>query len=150
MLNIFPDNIVSYLFSNCYIEISLFPKVTSPKFFFYFRELLKNYTSRYAFYYSNNLRYRISWRKGYQYVNVIFRYFTSIYFKIKTTCDFIKKLLNSFLNIALKNLFSIFRTPYEMVFGFIYRMACSFNSHTAILMGKRPFYKPYRYNPIRI
>ena len=95
MLYIFPYNIVCNLFSNCSVEISLFPKVASPKLFLYFRELFKDFTARYAFDYPNHSRYRVSWGKRNQYVNMIFRYFTSIYFKIKMTCYFKEKLLHS-------------------------------------------------------
>jgi len=150
MLYIFSYNIVRNLFSNCSIEISLFPKVSSPKLFFNFWELFKNFTTRYAFDYPNHSRYRVSWGKRNQYVNVIFRYFTSIYFKIKMTCYFKKKLLYSWLNFFFKDLLSVFRTPNQMIFGFINRMACSFYIHAAILMGKHPLYKPYRKLPIRL
>ena len=85
-----------------------------------------------------------------QYVNMSFRHFTSVYFKIKMTCYFNKKLLHSLLNIFFEDLFSIFRTPNHMIFGFISRMACSFHIHAAILVGNQPCYKPYRNTPTRL
>jgi len=150
ILNVFPYYIVCNLFSNCSVEITLFPKMASPKFIPNLRKLFENLTARYAFDYPNHFRYRVPWGKRNQYVNVIFRYFTSIYFKIKMTCYFKKKLLYSWLNFFIKDLFSIFRAPNQMIFGFINRMARSFDIHAGILMGKHPFYKPYRNILIRL
>ena len=149
MLNVFSYYIVCNLFSNCSEEITLFPKMTSPKFIRNFRELFKYLAARYAFDYPNHFRYRIPWGKRYQYVNVIFRYFTSIYFEIKMTCYFKKKLLYSWSNFFIKDLFSIFRTPNQMILGFINRMACSFQWHAVTLIGKHPFLKPHGKSPMR-
>ena len=109
-------------------------RMASPKFFLNFRELFKNLAARYAFDYPYYFRYRISWWKRNQYVNVIFRYFASIYLKIKMTRYLKKKLLYSWLNSFIKCLFSVFRAPNQMIFGFINRMARSFHIHAAILI----------------
>ena len=143
IFNVIPYHIIGNLFSNCSVEISLFPKVASPKLILNFRELVKNLAARYTLYYPYHFRYRVSWGKRNQYVNVIFSHCTSIYFKIKMTGYFIKKLFYSWLNVFNKYLFPIFRAPDQMVFGFINRMACSFDTHAGILMGMYPFYKPY-------
>ncbi len=150
ILNVFPYYIVCNLFSNCSVEVALFPEMASPKFLLNFRELFKNLASRYAFDYPNHFRYRISWWKRDQYVNVIFRCFASIYLKIKMIRYLKKKLLYSWLNFFIKDLLSIFRAPNQMIFGFINCMARSFDIHAGILMGKHPFHKPYRNIPIRL
>ena len=145
MIDIPSYYVVCYLFSNCSVEISLLPKVASPKFILNFRELVKNLAARYTLDYPDHFRYRVSWGKRNQNVNMIFRHCTSIYFKIKMTGYFIKKLFYSWLNVFNKYLFPLFRAPDHMICGFINRMACSFDIHAGILMGTYPFYKPYGY-----
>ena len=122
MLYILPYHIVCYLFSHRSAEISLFPEMASPKFFLNFRELIENLTARYTFQYSNYFRYRISRWKRYQYVNVIFRYFTTVYFKIKMARYLRKKLLNSWTDFINKNFFPVFWASDQMILGFINRM----------------------------
>lgn len=127
-----------------------FALLASPKFFLNLRELIENLTARYTFQYSNYFRHRISRWKRYQYVNVIFRDFTTVYFKIKMARYLKKKLLHPWTDFINKNLFPVFRTPDQMILGFINRMACSFQTHASILLGKQPSCKPYRKTPIRL
>jgi hypothetical protein len=70
---------------------------------------------------------------------MIFRYFTTIYFKIKMAADLHKKLFYPWLDLFTQNLFSVFWTPNQMVGGFINCMARSFQAHATYLTGKAPF-----------
>jgi len=139
MLNISSDYIVCYLFPNGSEEISLFPKMTSPKLFLNLRKFFENLTARYAFHNPYYFRYRISGRKRHQYVDMIFSNFTSIYLKIKVLCYLNKKFFDSFLNVASEYLFPIFWTPNQMIFRFINRMACSHDIHAGHFIWKSAF-----------
>ena len=147
ILYIIPYYIISYLFTPCPIKISLFLKMTSPELLFNFRKFLENLTIRNAFQNSNYSGNRISRWKRNQYVNMILRYLTSLYFKIKMTCNFIKKLFYPRANFINEDLFSIFRAPNQMIFSFINRMTCSSQGHAVILWAKHIFLKSYGNKP---
>ncbi len=130
LLNIFPYNIVGHMFPYCSKKIPLLSKMTSPQLLLNLWKLLENPTSRNTLHYTNYSGNRITGRKRDQYVNMFFRNLTLVYLKIKLTGNLIEKLFHSCTYIATKYLLPIFRTPNQMILGFIYSMACSFQTHT--------------------
>ena len=139
MLYIFPYHIVCYLFSNCSVEISLFPEMTTPKLFLNLRKFFEYLAARYTFQNPYYFGDRISGRERQQYMNMIFRNFTSVYLKIKMVCYLNKKFFNSILNATSEDLFPVFRTPYQMIFRFINRRTCSFYIHAEHFIWKDVF-----------
>ena len=130
-------------------EISLFPKMTTPQFLFYFGIFLENLTAGYALQNSHYFRNRIPGWKRDQDVNMVFGNLTFLNLKIKLRCNLQKQFLNPSLDIANQNLSPIFRTPHEMVSSFIDRMTCSTQNHADILLRKQTFLKPHRNNSMR-
>ena len=131
--------IICYLFSNCSVEVSLFPKMTTPKLFLNLWKFFEDLTTRYTFQNAYHFGYRISGRERQKYMDMIFRYFTSVDLKIKMLCYLNKKFFNSILDVKCKNLFPVFRTPDQMIFRFINRMTCSFYIHAEHFIGKAVF-----------
>lgn len=146
-LYIIPYCIISNSLAHCSIKIALFPKRASSQLLFGILKFLENLTARNAFQNYNHSRKLISGQKRNQYAHIVFIYLTSVYFKIKITCNFIKKLSYPWANFINKDLFSILRTPHQMIFRFIYRMACSFQAHAVILWGTHLFLKHYGDSP---
>jgi len=149
VLYIIPYHIISDLLSCCSIEIALFPEMTSPKPLLHFRKFPENIAARNTLQNSNYPRNRIPRRERNQYVNMVLRYLTTVYFKIKMASYLIKKLFYPWANFCNEDFFSILRAPYEMILGFIHCMACSSQAHAVILLEKQPFLKTYSNIPIR-
>ena len=150
MIDIPSYYVVCYLFSNCSAEISLFPEMTTPKLFLNLWKLFEYLTARYTFQNPYYFGYRISGRERQQYMNMIFRNFTSVYLKIKMVCYLNKKFSNSILNATSEDLFPVFRTPDQMIFRFINRMTCSFDIHAGHFIWKAVFPQALKKSPIRL
>jgi hypothetical protein len=149
ILNIFSYYIIGDLLSKCSIKIPLFPKMTSPKLLLYFWEFFINFTSRYTFQNSYDSGNGILRRKRNQNVNIIFGNFTAVNFKIKMTRYLNEKFFNPWSYFLFEYLFSVFRAPDQMILSFINRMACCFQCHAVILIGKHPFLKSHGKSPMR-
>ena len=139
MIDIPSYYVVCYLFPNCSVEISLFPEMTTPKLFLNLRKFFEYLTARYTFQNPYYFRDRISGRERQQYMNMIFRNFTSVYLKIKMVCYLNKKFFNSILNATSEDLFPVFRTPDKMILRFINRMTCPFDIHARHFIWKAVF-----------
>ncbi len=130
LLSIFPYHVISYVLAHCCKEIYLLPEMTSPQLVLDFRKFLEDLATRNALENSKHFRYRIPGPKSYQYVNMVLRYLTSIYFKIKVIGNLQKKPVYPRPGFLYKDLFSVLRTPDQMILSFI---SCSH------FMGKAPF-----------
>ena len=123
--------------------------MAAPKLFLGFGEFLESLTAGNTFQNSIHSRNRIPRWKGNQYVNMILRYFPTVYLKIKMAGHLQKKPFCPWANFINKDLFPILWTPYQMVLGFTNRMACSFQAQAVILLGTHPFLKPCGKNPTK-
>ena len=123
------NDLCGYFIANCSDKISIFPKLSTPQFLFYFGVLLKYHTSADALehpYYFGN---RIPRWEGQKDVDMVFCNLKGIYLKIVMLGNLLKDLFHSLSNIISQDPFSVFRGPYQMIFRIIDRMSSSFQYH---------------------
>src|SRR5680860_64125 len=84
-LNIFLNNILVCILTNCIYIIPICPELTTPQLIFYFRMKSKKFFCCYTFYCLNYSFYRHHWNTLYQKMNMIFinPNFNKVYFKSK-------------------------------------------------------------------
>jgi len=129
ILNIFFNHIRCYLVPNRSNKISIFPKLSALKLLLYFRVFLEYGTRTDALQHPYYPRYAVSWRKRQKNMDMIFRNLQRLYLKIVTFCYLLEYLFYSVPYMTLQNPFPVFRSPYQMIFGIIYRMTGSLQFH---------------------
>ena len=129
ILNVFPNYFRRYLITYGTNEISVFPKFSSPKLSLYFRMLLENHAGTNALKHTHNSRDAIPRRKRQKYMNMICRNFQCVYLKLMICGNLLKNILYSLPYISMQYQFPILRSPYQMIFGVIYRMTGSSQCH---------------------
>lgn len=134
-------NIFRYFISYRSCKVSIFPKLSAPQLLFYLRVFSKYLRGRSCLQDTHNLGNRVSWRKGQEYMHMVFCYFHYVYLKFIRLTYLFKISLNALLDICPHYPFSVFRGPYKMVFCIIYSMTCSSCAHAYIL--------PYCYYPLK-
>ena len=126
----------SYYVSNCSHKVPVFPKFSTPQFFFNFRIFTKYYTGAYTLQHPNYSRYTISRWKRQKYMYMILCYLKSVYLKIMILCYLAKYLFYLRTYLPPQYPFPIFRDPYKMILRIIHSMACSFEFHTTIILTR--------------
>jgi hypothetical protein len=127
--NIFPDNFCGYFVANGAGKISIFPKLSSPQLFLYFRVLREYGADTDALQHSYHLGDTISGRKRQKNMDMVFCDLKGIYLKIMILGYLFKYLFYSISDVCSQDPLSVFRDPHQMVFGIIDCMAGSFKLH---------------------
>jgi len=134
MFYILPNHITSHTVSNWARKIPVFPQLPKPQLLSQPRELAE-YTPRTltlddSHYFPNGQL----WRKRYQNVDMINRYFHLDDTKTIFLTDLLYQLSRSFPKIlALKNFLPVFRTPYQMVTRIVDRITRSLDCHDCFI-----------------
>ena len=133
VFNIVSNHLCGYFIANCSDKISVFPKLSTSQFLFHFGMLLKYYTGTDALEHSYHFGNRVPRWKGQKNMNMVLSYLKGIYLKIVILGYLFKYFLYSIPDVASQNPLSIFRSPHQMVFRIIDRMARSFQLHAGCI-----------------
>ena len=129
ILNILPDYLCRYFISYGSGEISVFPKLSTPKLFLHFRIFSKDHARADTLQHAYNFRYTIARWKRQKYVNMVLSYFHRIYRKSMVYGYFFEYLPYPFLYVSSKYPLPILWSPYQMVFRVVYGMRGSLDRH---------------------
>ena len=129
ILNILPDYLCRYFISYGSGEISVFPKLSTPKLFLHFRIFSKDHARADTLQHAYNFRYTIARWKRQKYVNMVLSYFHRIYRKSMVYGYFFEYLPYPFLYVSSKHPLPILWSPYQMVFRVVYGMRGSLDRH---------------------
>jgi hypothetical protein len=129
VFNIVSNHLCSHFVTNCPDKITIFPEFSSPKLFLHLRMLMKYNAGTDALQHSYHLGNRVPWWKAQKDMNMVFCYLKGIYLKIVILGNLLKGLFHSLSNIIPQNPFSVFRSPYQMIFRIVDRMRSSFQFH---------------------
>ena len=119
VLNIAADEVSSYFVSHTSDEISIAPKLSSPKLFPKIREFLECLSSRNTFHYLNYIGWGVFGRRFGEYVHVIFHYLHCIYIKAILFCNTLKYFFKVSGYFLVEYLFTVFGYPDQVVFKII-------------------------------
>ncbi len=129
ILNILPDYLCRYFISYGSGEISIFPKLSTPKLFLHFRIFSKDHARADTLQHAYNFRYTIARWKRQKYVNMVLSYFHRIYRKSMVYGYFFEYLPYPFLYVSSKYPLPILWSTYQMVFRVVYGMRGSLDRH---------------------
>jgi hypothetical protein len=129
ILKIISDHLCGYFIAHCSSKISVFPKLSTPKLFFFFGMLFEYYTGTDTLEHPYHLGDTISGWKRQKDMDMVLRYLKGIYLKIVALGYFFKYLFCSISDVFSQNPLSIFRGPHKMIRGVIDRMAGSLQFH---------------------
>jgi len=129
ILNIIPNHLCCHLVANCSGKISIFPELSTPKLFLYLRMFMKYYAGTDTLQHPYHLGDTISGWKGRKDMNMVLCYLQGVYLKIVILGYLFKYLFCSISDVASQNPLSIFRSPNQMIFGVIDRMASPLQFH---------------------
>ena len=132
ILNILPDYLCRYFISYGSGEISVFPKLSTPKLFLHFRIFSKDHARADTLQHAYNFRYTIARWKRQKYVNMVLSYFHRIFRKSMVYGYFFEYLPYPFLYVSSKYPLPILWSPYQMVFRVCIRHARFFGSSCAL------------------
>ena len=127
--NVVPNHICRYFVANGAAKVSIFPKLSTPKLFFYFRVLLEYYDGTDILQHPYHLGGGVPRRKGQKDMDMVLCDLKGIYLKIVIYGNFLKDLFRSFFEIFSQDPFSLLRCPYQMIFRIIERMRSPFQFH---------------------
>ncbi len=115
-------------------KIPVFPQFPRPKFLLQPWELAEQTPRTLTLNDSDNFSYRSARWKGQKQMHMLYRYFHLDYVKSIILADLSDKLSRSFPKIRpLKNLLTVFRTPYQMITRVVDRMTRSLNCHDDLI-----------------
>jgi hypothetical protein len=129
VFNIISDHLCGYFVANCSSKISVFPKLSTPQLFLYIRMFLKYCTGTDALEHPYHLGYGIPRGKGQKDMDMVLCGLKGIDLKLVVYGNLLKDLFRSFSQSSTQDPLSIFRSPYQMVFRVIDRMAGSLQFH---------------------
>jgi len=133
MLNIFSYHFCRYLVAYRSGEVSIFPQFPSPQLALHLW-VLSEYCSRAQTLESTyHLRYRISWWKRTEKMNVIRTHFHLFYHNVILVSYLLKHLLYAARNHAFQYFLSILWRPYQMVRSVVGGVGCSSENHARIV-----------------
>ena len=128
VFNIFTNVIGGHFISYTSNKITAVPQLMLPKLLPQFGIPLKYFPVRNTFHNLDYFRWRIPWWCFDKHMDMVFQHFHSIYVKLV----FFSYLLKYFFHIApylgIKDMFSILRHPYQMIFQIVNCVFCTSNS----------------------
>src|SRR3990167_8064474 len=139
IFDIFLHHIRSCFVSYTPDKISVVPYLPTPHFFPHFRKFLVHFTSRDTLQYLYHSGGRISWRCFDKYMYVVFLYHHYLYPKPIFFSYTIKYLLQILGYLPTQYMRSVLRYPYNMIFEFVNRVACSSYTHALVISLTLPF-----------
>ena len=107
--------------------------MSSPVPLLNLRKFFKYLAGCFAFDPTHDLGWRYFRRSGDLDVNMVFAHNSSQYLNFKSLADLAHKISNSQGKVALKNLVTVFRYPYEVVLDFVPGMAATSVVHANFL-----------------
>ena len=123
--------ITRYLISNCPYKVSIFPKLSTPKFSLYLRMSQKNFPRTDTFQNSHHLSNRVFRRYTCKYMYMIFGYLHFHHFTVSRCQYLFKQFFYAISYPSTQYPLAIFGGPYKMVSRIVNCMAQSFYAHSS-------------------
>lgn len=120
-------------FTSCDAEVSSRPEMSSPVPLFHHGKFFKYFAGRSPFDAPHDFRWSDLRGSGNQYVDMVFADNASQFLNLKPFANLAHKFSDPQGKIALKNLVSIFRDPYEVVLDLVLGVAATSVVHVHFL-----------------